>query len=569
MAGVDLTVRAQARPARGIARIVLRLPRDVVACLAIGLVALGFDLYRLGAPAIWLDEAFSLHVARLPAPAMWTAVLSGEPNMNLYFLVLWGWTRLLTALGVTVTEFLARLPSAAVAAVTASLVYLLGRRFLGMTAGIVAAGFFLLNSAQLAAAQDARTYSLLLLLICASWYAWLALMASSGASRWWWLCYVATSALAVWAHLLGTLILLAQVVAFAVLLLMPGPWRATARARLRGMVVSLAAIAGLVAPHIYFAEHHGSQTGWVPIPRPRDVVHLYIIYLGNTNRVSFWLAVAAFGVGLLVVVLFRLPWGQRLLGRFSGGHLLTLLELEQGRPIGPAAGALLAWLVVPVLAAFVASQGSLRLFSLRYLIIVLPALCLLIGLGVALVRWPPAQVVMTALLFVSALIAVPHYYASAQVEDMRTPTRWLVQHYQPGDGLVCHFSGTGAGCQDWIFEYYLYDLHANASVGSVVRQSPATASTADVAAYAAQHARVFFMAGDFNSPADVAQAQTTQRWLDSHYQLIAQVTSSGNSIRLYATGTTALAGGVSPEIHLRPGGVVTGAAWRLAADRED
>ena len=89
----------------------------------------------------------------------------------------------------------------------------------------VAAGFFLLNSTQLATAQDARTYSLLLLLICASWYALLTLLAS-GASRWWWLCYVAASALAVWAHLLGTLILLAQVSVFAVLLLMPGPWRA-------------------------------------------------------------------------------------------------------------------------------------------------------------------------------------------------------------------------------------------------------------------------------------------------------------------------------------------------------
>lgn len=535
MADIGLPVRAESRLASGIARLVLRTPPDWVACLTVCLAALGFDLYRLGDPAIWLDEAFSLHVARLPAPAMWTAVLSGEPNMNLYFLVLYGWTQFLTALGVTVTEFLARFPSAVFAALSSAMVFLLGRRFLGMTAGIVGAAFFLLNSTQLAAAQDARAYSLLLALICTSWYAWFTLLAK-GSSRWWWLCYVVTSALAVWAHLLGLLILLAQVVAFAGLLLLPGPWRDTARSRLRGMAVSLIAIAGLVAPHIYAAQHHSSQTGWVPIPHLRDIRHLYVVYLDNASGVSFRLVVVAFGAGLLVFALARLPWGIRLFSRIPGGHPLALPASGPGQQIVPAAGALVSWLAVPVLAAYLVSQGSLRLFSTRYMIIVLPALCLLVGLGVALVRWPPAQITMATVLLVSAVLAVPQYYAHAQVEDLRTPTRWVVQQYQPGDGLVCHFSGAGPGCQDWIFEYYLYDLHAGGIATDVAPQSPASAAWADLAIYAAHHPRLFFLAGDFGTATDVAQAQATQRWLDSHYRLVAQLDSPGSIARLYATG---------------------------------
>ena len=34
------------------------------------LAALGFDLYRLGTPSIWFDEAFSVGLARQPLPVL-------------------------------------------------------------------------------------------------------------------------------------------------------------------------------------------------------------------------------------------------------------------------------------------------------------------------------------------------------------------------------------------------------------------------------------------------------------------------------------------------------------------
>src|ERR1700726_3424816 len=60
-------------------------------CILIGGVASGFDLYRLGNPSIWYDEAFSVELARLPLPQLWHIIWGAEPNMELYFLFLHFW----------------------------------------------------------------------------------------------------------------------------------------------------------------------------------------------------------------------------------------------------------------------------------------------------------------------------------------------------------------------------------------------------------------------------------------------------------------------------------------------
>ena len=55
-------------------------------CILIGVIALGFNLYRLGTPGIWFDEAFSVELARQPLPLLWHIIWGPEPNMELYYL---------------------------------------------------------------------------------------------------------------------------------------------------------------------------------------------------------------------------------------------------------------------------------------------------------------------------------------------------------------------------------------------------------------------------------------------------------------------------------------------------
>src|SRR5579884_1238269 len=90
--------------------------------------ALSLDLYRLGAPSLWFDEAFSVELARQPLPLLWHIIFGPEPNMELYYLLLHYWLAFTAWLGFNPTEFIVRFPSAIFAALSAVAVFLLGRR---------------------------------------------------------------------------------------------------------------------------------------------------------------------------------------------------------------------------------------------------------------------------------------------------------------------------------------------------------------------------------------------------------------------------------------------------------
>src|SRR5437763_8665142 len=137
-----------------------------VLCVLIAGVALGFNLFQLGKQSMWFDEILSVERARQSLPVLWQIIFATQPNMALYYIFLHFWLSFTSLMGLNPTEVVVRFPSAIFAALSSMLVFLLGRRFLGLIAGIVAAGLYLLNDLQLIYAQQTRSYALQLLLIC-------------------------------------------------------------------------------------------------------------------------------------------------------------------------------------------------------------------------------------------------------------------------------------------------------------------------------------------------------------------------------------------------------------------
>jgi len=618
------------------------MPPDWLLCLAIGAVALAFNLYRLGGPSLWFDEILSVERARQSLPVLWHIIFSTQQNMALYYLLLHFWLSFTTLLGLHPTEFVVRFPSAFFAALGSMTVFLLGRRFMGIIGSTIAAGLYLLDMLQLVYAQEARSYSLQLLLICAGWYALFAALGlgagpgslnteeqaskitvhSSAIGQYrWWACYVVAMTLAIYAQLFSVLILFAQVLTMGVLLALAGPWRGKTRGRqawssLPAMVVSLVSTGVLSIPML-LAARRGSKTGWLPIPHLKDIPQLFLTISDYSTFYLLMLAACcALGVGVVVFVHLwqgkrgkgqegqgQTGWGLAPLswvgflgmcssvrrgeggGERPGGplwspavpfhlvplpmrpHLKKLPVKEQAPPLhfiffGDKAGdtrfawlqglwpvllALLCWLVVPVIASYVISQGSTRLFSSRYLVTIVPPLFLLVGLGIATLRWRIIQVALVGVLLLVALHHVPQYYDGAQVEDWRTPALWLEQHYHAGDGMVCY--NNAQGCELGI-EYY---LRAYPSGVQFPADSPgafpwvnydltnhlgyfgAAVKPIFLAAYGAKHPRLFFIAGRFTTHAEAVRAQAAQHWLDTHYHFIAQSTKGAVTIRLYAT----------------------------------
>ncbi len=530
-----------------------RLPQRLIVALIFLIVALGFNLYRLGDPSIWFDEAFSVELARQPLPLLWHIIFGPEPNMELYYLFLHFWLGLTGLLGMNPTEVVVRFPSAIFAALSTVVVFLLGWRFVGRTTGVVGAGLYLLNAVQLTYAQQARGYSLQLLFICIAWYALLSALTCTAHPRRWWLCYVVAMALAVYTHLFSILILLAQVVAVAGLLILPSRWRQQTRQQASAFGISIIATGVLIVPMLLEARQ-GARTGWLPVPHLGDLIHLFAT-ISDYDR-PYLIAVAIFC--MLAVVVVVLAYGMRRLLDIQGvaheGHAIDR-ELLPFHNYAPVTWALLCWFVIPIVVSYVVSHGSIRLFSSRYLVTIVPPLFLLVGIGVTVLRWRIVKIVLALGLVALALSAVPLYYRSAQVEDWNSTTHWLEQQYRDGDGLVCYDNtmqpGLQQGCQIAV-EYY---LHAYPSAAHFTDDSPgafswanyglanpavtagydAAVDPADLAVFAARHQRIFYIVGRVRDDAAAAREQAAQRWLDGRYHFVAQIVTRTVTIRLYDT----------------------------------
>jgi hypothetical protein len=161
-------------------------------------------------------------------------------------------------------------------------------------------------------------------------------------------------------------------------------------------------------------------------------------------------------------------------------------------------------------------------------------------------RWRVVQIVLGLVLVLFCLRYVPNYYATAQVEDWRSGTEWIQQHFQTGDGMICYDNSEGCalGVQYYLQAYPHGNAHFDADspgyfpwvnydttnkLGDYTQALNVTA----IQAYGSQHPRLFFILGRASATDPAVQAAL--QWLDTHYHLVTQVSSGTLTIYLYNT----------------------------------
>jgi len=126
----------------------------------LAVVAMGSALrfLRIGAEGLWIDEAFSVWLARRPLAEMlrWVATVDHHPP--LYYALLHGWIRLFGD-----GEASARSLSALMGSLTLPVAYLLGRRVGNQKVGVLSALILAVSPFHVQFGQEARMYALLTL----------------------------------------------------------------------------------------------------------------------------------------------------------------------------------------------------------------------------------------------------------------------------------------------------------------------------------------------------------------------------------------------------------------------
>ncbi len=375
--------------------------------------ALGF--YRIGAQSLWLDEAFSVALARVHWPELRGILGTDQVNMAPYHLLLHLWVRLGTS------EAAVRSLSAIFVAATVLPLYDLGRRLFDRPTAATASLLFAVNAFVIAnGAQEARGYGLALLLATTSSALFVRALDRPGLGTW--AAYVIAGALTMYAHFFGALVLAAQ---FGAGLLLP------ARAgRRRDVLLAGAAMALLLSPLVHPIVA-GGHLEWVQRPRAGMLLEVFSDLAGRGGRSLAAAYAVLCGMALIASRRTEPRSGSR---SARWGYLFVVL-----------------WFLVPVLGSFLFSVLVKPVLVTRYLIIAAPALPLLAAAGVRSMH--PAKLRAAVLIIVVALAArglARWYTGRYPKEDWRTATLELLASAHPGD-LVA-FEPAYARLP---FEYYL------------------------------------------------------------------------------------------------------------------
>ncbi len=299
----------------------------------------GLRLFWLDNQSLWYDELFQRWVARFSLPQLFEQVAADGQTPPLSYLVTYGWSRLLDWLWPGLLsahpEFFLRLPSVIFSILLLLVIYRLGYRLFGRGVALMALGLCAINPLLVDYGQEARAYSLALLLVALSFLIFLQLQTIPGFERAWlfkrvrrmqlaptndcypltptswhlWLLYIIISVAAIYTHYYTAYALLAQSGFF-----LAGWWSRRNRLELARWV-GIQMIIGLSFLPWFFVwlgvVGHTSSQLTLPPNEPLSLARSSIGWLGLGNveispRFAFnqandWPATLLFVSGLLVV----------------------------------------------------------------------------------------------------------------------------------------------------------------------------------------------------------------------------------------------------------------------------
>jgi mannosyltransferase len=328
-------------------------------------VGAGVRLHALGAPSLWLDEAYTWYLLRPSWHDIWSTMQLISDTSPLYYVVMRLWTALAGE-----SEFALRFVGAAAELLTVPVIYRLGRDMFGRAAGWWACAVFALSPFAVWYARDARPYGLYVLSAAlALWGFWR--WAERGRPAWGW---VAASAVLYLTHYASALFVLVEAV-YLISILRQRPLLF----RRWFVLQAVAALpVGIYALTFFLRRVPISSNAWIPRPGLPAVPQTLINFL-SADAEQLTLLGAALAMAAVAV-------------------------LAAGRPAQPdrrATRLLGVWLLLPMTAIWLFSF-RLPAYIDRFFFPEIIALAVLLGaglaqLGAALPRWRRAALAAGAL----------------------------------------------------------------------------------------------------------------------------------------------------------------------------
>ena len=380
--------------------------------LAVMLLVTGLRLLNLSHQSLWLDEVDTVNTVHRVIPSL---TMSGT-TPPLYYIVMSWWMRL-----VPETEAMVRLPSVFFGIVSVALLFVLGRRLLGSRAGLIAALLMAVSPFHIHYSQEARAYSLMLLLTLLSWLALVRVLDRESPVRL--VIWAVTTALMLFCHNYAVFLVAAQVVFVLI-------WGRRHGIRFTRWLIGIALLVLLSLPWIrvllIMVEQLRNAQYWIQSAAPGDFVKLYRMMCSDSG----WLM----KIDILLVLAGLVWWWRRFgPGRTASGTGDGGVAQRHGATALPLLG---TWLLLPVVLMVAASWFLLPLYQHRYALALLPAFLLLVAWGASGHGNRPVAMVLVGVVLCFTVPGLVTYYTGENREPWRDVAGLVANLARPGDTLL-------------------------------------------------------------------------------------------------------------------------------------
>ena len=394
-------------------------------------------VYRISDQSLWVDEVISVQ-AVLSERSMISLFLSSQCPLYFVLLRLWSET-------VGTSEFALRLFSTVLGALAVCVTYAFGRRLLNRKAAAVAVVFLASSPFFIWYSQEVRYINLMIVTSLLATYCFHQAITTERFG--WWALYGVSSLLAAFSFVSVIFLFLAHGLYLI--------WRKGARTVLLKwmfcQLITAALFAGWFTAQYW--ERLGPALALEPALSARRLSgdKLQILDVAGTLPYTFFAFSVGFSVGPSVSELHVSRGVSTLIDHaatiivvaivFGGLFLTGLRQLSQRRSTGVL---LVLWLVVPILATFIATTvTTFAAYNVRYVAMAFPAFLLVLGAGVVSFGRPVQTVVMTVVLVIHAISLSNYYHIPRYArEDARSAARYLESVATPGEVILSVGSAT-------------------------------------------------------------------------------------------------------------------------------
>jgi mannosyltransferase len=394
----------------------------VLALLAIILLGSLLRIYDLGTESLWLDEATSVVWSQtsLVSVVQSSGTLHNQPP--LYFALLHFWMLLFGT-----SETAVRSLSAIFGIISIFLIYQVGYRLFSRRVGLISSFLSAISYFYIYYSQEARAYSLLLLLTLLSFFLFISILKSDIVRRWYFPVYFLCNLCLAYTHPYALFVIASQVFYFLLF------WNKYRRLRVAFLGVQIATVA-FFSPWIptFLGRVSAISKGfWISEPSSASLADTIATYIGSGwGRLLLILVFSS----LCLIGLFSI---KRLNGKWALTRPIRSLKgLSWNISLEPAEEILLllVWFTFPIVIPFLISQVSTPIYFTKYTIGASPALYLLVARGMGVLN-KKALYVVVLLVAALSLPGLRDYYGHEVKEQWREVAAF-VEHNSGADDVI-------------------------------------------------------------------------------------------------------------------------------------